>query len=625
MSFRAWLVAVAAVCVKAQESDGWQTLLNRALRLHQTNQFAEAAHNYEHTLKHDGIPDTHRYQIESNLGLMLLELNRLTEAVHVFDEVLRKRPDFADGHHNRGNALYKSKQWGMAIDAFGTAVKLVPSDSGSWFNLGNSADKLGDYDQAIQAFRLVLKHGDPADPAALYNLANAHKAQGNTEEAVHHYRQAISSTPEDADKHANLAYTLDAADRRAEAIESFGAALRLNGEDAAVYTGLGHCLKSQNKMAAAAEAYKRALAIEPQSASAYLGLGSALKDSDPKSAAEAFAFSSSAAVELSAEAETVRGWLDSTPQPSREEKRPSPRYPEVFEGGVLCSSMAVEDAVAMGSAKLLAAGPIKLTNASFGWAAREWTDEQLIEAVGDGPLQMLAMPQPVHPTLDVVNDALIEPALTGVFFPDYLKLLDRLSASSEFAVYLAQLNMLKLPKLLSQVCLPAALPGSKLTMANIWVGGDLMKNGLHFDNFDNLLHQIRGRKRALLFPPTDTENLYYSAATIRRHDINLTQPKPFEGSGSHHDQIRHNVARVDVFAADVASTHPKVKDTSPMICELEPGDAMFLPKGWHHAVISHAPLRRNLAVNTWYDMQSKTVPMERVSALSDLFQMAGCP
>ena len=46
--------------------------------------------------------------------------------------------------------------------------------------------------------------------------------------------------------------------------------------------------------------------------------------------------------------------------------------------------------------------------------------------------------------------------------------------------------------------------------------------------------------------------------------------------------------------------------------------------GWHHAVISHAPLRRNLAVNAWYDLQSKTVPLERVSSLNELFQTDGC-
>ena len=46
-----------------------------------------------------------------------------------------------------------------------------------------------------------------------------------------------------------------------------------------------------------------------------------------------------------------------------------------------------------------------------------------------------------------------------------------------------------------QVCLPRALPASRLSMANLWVGGHLMKNGLHFDNYDNLLHQLAGSEQ----------------------------------------------------------------------------------------------------------------------------------
>ena len=336
------------------------------------------------------------------------------------------------------------------MDAFDAAVTLVPNDAGSWFNLGNAADKLADYDRAAKAFRQALEF-DPADPAAEYNLANAHKARGSTEEAIHHYRRSIAATPRDADKRANLGYTLDAAGRHTEAAVAFGSALAINGRDAAVYTGLGHCLKSSSDMGGAAAAYRHALSLEPQSASAYAGLGGALKDSDPKTAAEAFAFSRAADEELAKQAGIVQAWLEATPQPARSEARPSPRYPAIFEAGSRCAEMTMAEAVLKGSEALLRAGPVKLTNASAGWRAHGWTDEQLTDDVGDSPLQMLAMPQPVHPTLDPTNDALLEPSLHGVYFRDYLALLDRLASSSEFAVYLAQLNLLKLPKLLSQV------------------------------------------------------------------------------------------------------------------------------------------------------------------------------
>ena len=48
-----------------------------------------------------------------------------------------------------------------------------------------------------------------------------------TDDAVEWYRKALSDTPRDPDKHANLAYTLDAAGRHAEAVAEFDAFDRL--------------------------------------------------------------------------------------------------------------------------------------------------------------------------------------------------------------------------------------------------------------------------------------------------------------------------------------------------------------------------------------------------------------
>ena len=178
------------------------------------------------------------------------------------------------------------------------------------------------------------------------------------------------------------------------------------------------------------------------------------------------------------------------------------------------------------------------------------------------------------------------------------------------------------------MCLPAALPGSRLSMANLWVGGHSMKNGLHFDNFDNLLHVIAGSKRALLYPPHDAPHLYYisEGTNIRRHAHRFAAG----GGGGFandttHEQVRKNVARINVFDEAVGTTHPEIHKAAPLVCQLDAGETLFLPKGWHHAVISSAEGARNLAVNTWYDLQGKTTPLERVSSLQDMFQPDGCP
>ena len=76
--------------------------------------------------------------------------------------------------------------------------------------------------------------------------------------------------------------------------------------------------------------------------------------------------------------------------------------------------------------------------------------------------------------------------------------------------------------------------------------------------------------------------------------------------------------------ANVASTHPAVARASPFLCEVRRGDALFLPRGWHHAVISTSRgARRNLAVNLWY-AASASGQGQGLSALADMFQQEGC-
>ena len=81
---------------------------------------------------------------------------------------------------------------------------------------------------------------------------------------------------------------------------------------------------------------------------------------------------------------------------------------------------------------------------------------------------------------------------------------------------------------------------------------------------------------------------------------------------------------VNVFDDAVATSHPTIAKASPTVCQLNAGDALFLPKGWHHAVISAAEGRRNVAVNTWYDLKGSTTPVARASSLEELFQPEGC-
>ena len=620
----------------------WLPALQRGMMLQQRERWAEAVPHYEEAISLFD-PAAHsaaeRMQFgvtaNTNLGLALQNAGRATEAVAAFDAALEVHPSNGDGHHNRGNALYASGQYELAVQAYTRAVTISARDAESYFRLGNAHDKLDQPEAAVAAFSTALAI-EPADPSAAYNLANAYRTLGQTDDAIKWYRESLKATPRDAAKHANLGHAYDSAARFDEATAAFVTSLEIDPTDAGTYTSLGHAHKSSGRIHEAAAAYRAALAIAPDAAGAYAGLGSALKQIDPKAAAEAFAAAASSeeGSEEATQAKSFREWIDASPPPLPSARgvarqwqavAAAAKYPEAFEGRAgACPTLSMSEAIQMGHEALIRRGPTMLTNATVGWRlSAEWDDSQLTAAVGGVPMRMLVMPTDVHPTLDVEHSALVEPAASGVYFSDYLRLLDRLADTEEFAVYVAQLNLLRLPPLLKQVCLPEALPGSKLTMTNLWVGGHSMKNGLHFDNYDNLLHQLAGSKRALLFPPEDAPHLYYASegANIRRHAFSLD--KGFENETVHEAQ-RKNVAMINVFDENVGSSHPTVYKASPTVCELRAGDALFLPKGWHHAVISAAEGRRNLAVNTWYDLRGQSTPVARVSSLEEMFQADGC-
>ena len=112
-------------------------------------------------------------------------------------------------------------------------------------------------------------------------------------------------------------------------------------------------------------------------------------------------------------------------------------------------------------------------------------------------------------------------------------------------------------------------------MPRLWVGGPV-KTQTHNDRDHNLACVIAGRRRFVLFPPTEVANLYVGP---------LDNPPP--------------LSLVDPEAPDLAR-FPRYRDAhaAAQVAWLEPGDALFVPKYWWHHVTSLAPY--NAMVNSWW-------------------------
>lgn len=95
----------------------------------------------------------------------------------------------------------------------------------------------------------------------------------------------------------------------------------------------------------------------------------------------------------------------------------------------------------------------------------------------------------------------------------------------------------------------------------LWLGGAGTFTPLHFDEHDILFGQICGRKRVTLIAPQERGGLY-----VRRRFY----------------------SEVDVEQPDL-QRHPAFADVQRLEVVVEPGDLLFLPVGWWHAVRALEP------------------------------------
>lgn len=139
---------------------------------------------------------------------------------------------------------------------------------------------------------------------------------------------------------------------------------------------------------------------------------------------------------------------------------------------------------------------------------------------------------------------------------------------------------------------PMPILSGRSTEPRIWIG-NFSRVAPHYDESDNVACVVSGRRRFVLFPPEQVKNLYVGPI-----DQTIAgQPSSF----------------VNVHKPDFAR-FPRFADAlrSATIAELGPGDAIYIPALWWHAVEARGPL--NVLVNYWW----QDSPMDAGSPLHAL-------
>uniref|UniRef100_T1HD77 JmjC domain-containing protein 5 n=1 Tax=Rhodnius prolixus TaxID=13249 RepID=T1HD77_RHOPR len=157
---------------------------------------------------------------------------------------------------------------------------------------------------------------------------------------------------------------------------------------------------------------------------------------------------------------------------------------------------------------------------------------------------------------------------------------NHICSSGDKVGYLAQHQLFdQIPELKNDICIPeyCCLTKSEDLDSepdiNAWFGPRGTVTPLHYDPKHNLLCQVVGRKKLLLYSPEDSDFLY-----------------------PHETKMLHNTAQVDPQKPDYKS-FPRYKLAKGFECVLNPGEMLYIPPKWWHYVKS---MDVSFSVSFWW-------------------------
>ena len=182
----------------------------------------------------------------------------------------------AVSYFDLGNSQQSAGEFEEAIASYRKAIEINPAYAIAYNNLGNTLQLLGKLAEAEESYLRALKLEENF-PEALINLGNTQRAMGKFDEAERSYRQAIANNSNLFQAHCNLGVTLLDIGRTESSIECFEKAINLEPNIAQVHNNLSIALMRLGQDSEAAIVCRKALSLDPDSAVAHNNLGTILQ------------------------------------------------------------------------------------------------------------------------------------------------------------------------------------------------------------------------------------------------------------------------------------------------------------------------------------------------------------
>jgi tetratricopeptide (TPR) repeat protein len=159
-----------------------------------------------------------------------------------------------------------------ALNYFQDAVEARPDDAEAWFGLGNCYIGLEQPEDAIAAYRQVIRN-DPQNAVAYYNLGVYYRQLGRHEAALATFEAALAMAPDHIPSRFEMGETLHAMGRDTEAKTAYADIIAQAPRFYPAYFRMGIVCNQLGQYEEAIAAQEKVLALKPDFAPAYFAMG----------------------------------------------------------------------------------------------------------------------------------------------------------------------------------------------------------------------------------------------------------------------------------------------------------------------------------------------------------------
>uniref|UniRef100_A0A8C9X3J9 dolichyl-phosphate-mannose--protein mannosyltransferase n=1 Tax=Sander lucioperca TaxID=283035 RepID=A0A8C9X3J9_SANLU len=232
---------------------------------------AEAEKAYRNALHHRGNMADMLY----NLGLLLQENENFSEALHYYKLAIGSRPTLASAYLNTGIILMNQGNLEEAKRTFLTCADIPDENlkdphahkssvTSCLYNLGKLLHEQGQQEEALSVYKeAVQKMPRQFAPHSLFNMmGEAYMRLNRLEEAGHWYRESLRAKPDHIPAHLTYGKHLSIIGQKTEAERYYLRAIQLDPKKGNCYMHYGQFLLEQSRLGEAAEMAERAAELD---------------------------------------------------------------------------------------------------------------------------------------------------------------------------------------------------------------------------------------------------------------------------------------------------------------------------------------------------------------------------